>query len=183
MVRQIRLQEEGATYHVYCRGNNKVKIFYATDDYRKFKRNLTRYKSKYGFRLYAYALMVNHIHLLVEPKEIDGLPAIMKSLNVSYSIWHNRRYDCVGHVWQGRYNSKIIKDERSFLTCMGYIEMNPVRAGIVVEPASYKWSSCYERFHRVRDPIIDIYSLFNEIGRTNQERRSAYYDIMLKRNL
>lgn len=175
-----RVVEEGAIYHIYCRGNNKAKVFVTSDDYRKYIRNLAIYKMKYKFKLYAHALIPNHPHLLIEPSGPDELSRIMRSLNTSYSMWHNRRYDCVGHVWQGRFGSRIIKDDRDFLTCLAYIEMNPVRAGLVDDPESYKWSSCYERFHTTKDSLIDMHPAYMELGETEQERRCRYYEIMYK---
>ena len=172
--------EEKMIYHVYCRGNNKVKIFHVGYDYDKYKRNLIKYKKKYGFMLYSYSLMPNHPHLLLEPQSPEDLTKIMRSLNLSYSVWHNRRYGCVGHVWQGRYKSKIIKNDNGFIACMAYIEMNPIRAGLTSNPEAYKWSSCHERFAKTKDRIIDFHPIYLELGSTELERRKVYYEIMFK---
>ena len=126
MCRPARILEEGAVYHVTCRGNNKGKVFHVGLDYRKYMLNLIKNKNKYKFYLYAYALLPNLLHILMKPKQESELSHIMNSLNLSYAIWHNRRYDCVGHVLQGRYGSRIIKDDRGMLICMSYIERNPI---------------------------------------------------------
>ena len=183
MVREARLLEEGAIYHVTCRGNNRTKIFYVTEDYRKYISNLIINKLKYKFKLYAYVLMVNHLHLLIEPQFLKDLTQIMRSLSISYSVWHNRRYGCVGHVWQGRFGSRIIKNDQDLLACMAYIEMNPVKAGLVEDPALYKWSSCYERFHASKDGLLDMHPVYLELANTEEERRCIYYGILFKDTL
>ncbi|NQT95090.1 MAG: transposase [Candidatus Omnitrophica bacterium] len=175
-----RFIAEGAIYHVYCRGNNKVKVFHVGHDYRKYITNLLKYKQMYKFMLYAYSLMQNHLHLLIEPTREGNLSQIMRSLNVSYSIWHNRRYDCVGHVWQGRFQSRIIKDEADFINCMAYIETNPVRAGLAKDPELYKWCSCCERFNSAKTSIIELHPGYIALGETKEERRCVYHEIMFK---
>ena len=174
-------QEEGRViYHVYCRGNNKAKVFHVGHDYAKYKRNIIRYKQKYDFKIYSYSLMPNHPHLLIEPKSPTDITSIMRSLNLSYSVWHNRRYSCVGHVWQGRYKSRIVKDDNDLLSCMSYIEMNPVKAGLVEDPVHYKWGSCCERFIKVKEIIIDLHPTYLQLGSTKKERRKVYYEIMFR---
>ena len=171
---------EGVIYHVISRGNNKNKVFHVGHDYRKYITNIAKNKQKHGFLLFAYALLPNHIHLLILTKKSGDLSSIMNSLSLSYSKWHNRRYGCVGHVWQGRYKGRIVKDDNDFLSCMAYIEMNPVKAGLVENPEAYKWSSCYERFNSVHDRLIDFHPVYLELGSTELKRRKAYYEIMFR---
>ena len=165
---------EEAVYHVYCRGNNKVRVFHVGRDYAKYRSNILKYKKKYRFKIYSYSLMPNHLHLLIEPQLIGDLCKIMRSLNLSYTMWHNRRYDCVGHIWQSRYRSRIIKSDTDFINCMAYIEMNQVRAGLAKSPELYKWSSCYERFKKTKDRIIDFYPTYLTLGADQQERKRIY---------
>jgi len=171
----VRLVVEGAIYHVYGRGNNKFKIFHVGYDYAKYKRNLVKYKSQYLFKLYSYAMLPNHLHLLIEPKLPGDLSKIMQSLNLSYAKWHNKRYDCVGHVWQGRYGDRVIKNDQNLISCMAYIENNPVKAGLVEDPGAYKWSSCHERFHNMKDSLIDFHPTYLALGESDQERKRIYY--------
>ncbi len=175
-----RYLAEEAIYHVYCRGNNKVKVFHVGHDYSKYRSNILKYKKKYGFKIYFYLLMPNHLHLLIEPRLIGDLSKIMHSLNLSYTMWHNRRYDCVGHIWQSRYRSRIINSDTDLINCMAYIEMNQVNAGLAKGPELYKWSSCYERFKKIKDRILDFNPIYLELGADEQERRRIYYEIMLK---
>ncbi|TRZ80036.1 transposase [bacterium] len=180
MIETKEALEEEVIYHVISRGNNKIKVFYVGHDYRKYINSMTKNKQKYKFLLLAYALMPNHIHLMILTKKIGDLSHIMNSLSLSYSKWHNRRYGCVGHVWQGRYKGRIIKDDNDLLSCMAYIEMNPVRARLVNNPKAYKWSSCYERFSKTKDQIIDLHPVYLELSSDEQKRRKAYYEIMIR---
>ena len=180
MPRQARMIDEDAIYHVMCRGNNKVKIFHVGHDYRKYVSNLFKYKDLYKFELYGFALLPNHLHILIKPKHQIELSVLMRSLSISYSVWHNRRYDCVGHVWQDRFKSRIIKNDNDFIACMAYIEMNPVRAGLTNDPETYKWSSCHERFVKTKDMLINFHPIYLEMGPTDSERRRIYYEIMFR---
>jgi putative transposase len=180
MPREARMVGEDAIYHVMCRGNNKVKIFHVGHDYRKYISNLLRYKELCKFKIYAFALLPNHLHMLIQPKSPIELSSLMRSLSISYSVWHNRRYDCVGHVWQDRFKSRIINDDNDFIACMLYIEMNPVRAGLTDRPQEYKWSSCSERFSKRSNILIDFHPIYLQMGLTEQERRRAYYEIMFR---
>ena len=176
---KARLVEEKAIYHIYCRGNNKVKIFLVGHDYAKYIHNLKEYRKQLQFKLYAYALMPNHLHLLLKPKVADDLSKIMRSLNVSYSMWHNRRYGCVGHVWQGRFQSKIIRKDEDFLRCMLYIESNPIKANLAKDPKTYRWSSCNERFMGKDNGMLDLHSTYMELGKTKQERMRSYHGLLV----
>ena len=178
MVRVPRLLEEEAIYHVTCRGNNKTKIFFVTYDYKRYLSNVQRYKVKYKFAIYAYTLMTNHVHMLIKPKLPKQLPRIMSALNVSYAMWHNRRYERVGHLWQGRYSSRIIIDEGDLLNCMAYIEMNPVKAGVKKDPESYIWCSYYERLKDASRNIIDFHPGYMDLGDTKEERSLRYRGLL-----
>ena len=180
MPREARMIDKDAIYHVMCRGNNKAKIFHVGHDYRKYISNLSRYKQLYKFKIYAFALLPNHLHMLIHPTSPVELSSLMRSLNISYSVWHNRRYACVGHVWQDRFRSRIINDDNDFIACMSYIEMNPVRARLTDAPQAYKWSSCSERFSERSNILIDFHPIYLQVGLNKQERRRVYYEIMFR---
>ncbi|MBA3070579.1 MAG: hypothetical protein FP829_00135 [Nitrospirae bacterium] len=140
MARQLRIEYEGAFYHVTSRGNQKGEIFWDDMDREEFKRILERTKERYGYLLHAYVLMGNHYHLLIETPHAN-IKQIMQNLNTSYTVFVNRRHGRVGHLFQGRYKAYIV-DKESYLLELGrYIHLNPVRAGIVKKPEDYKWSS------------------------------------------
>jgi putative transposase len=140
-----RLLIEKAFYHLITRGNQQQAVFLLERDYQKFISSLRKYKKKYRFLLYGFCLMPNHVHLVGEPLEIKNLSKFMQCLNRSYTAYFNKRYDKVGHLWQGRFKSKVIVKDRYVLDCIQYIEFNPVRANIVKSAANYLWSSYRER--------------------------------------
>jgi len=145
MSRIARVLLNNACYHIINRGNQKQKVFLEESDFEKYLEILKHYKRKYSFRLYAYCLMLNHIHLIIDVKKTGDLAKIMQGLTQAYSIWFNNKYNKVGRLWQGRFKSMVIDKDKYLLDCLEYIELNPVRANIVSSPASYPWSSWQER--------------------------------------
>ncbi len=152
-----RLLIDKACYHIITRGNQQQAVFLLEKDYQRYISSLRKYKKKYNFLLYGFCLMSNHVHLLGEPVEIKNLAKFMQCLNRSYTGYFNKRYQKVGHLWQGRFISKIIVKDRYLLDCIQYIELNPVRANIVKTAADYAWSSYKERLLTVvtKDKLID----------------------------
>lgn len=143
MARQLRIEYEGAFYHITSRGNQKEKIFWDDKDREEFKRILNKTKERYGYKLHAYVLMDNHYHLLIETPHAN-LKQIMQNINTSYTVYANKRHKRFGHLLQGRYKAFIV-DKESYLLELGrYIHLNPVRAGLTTRPESYRWSSYRE---------------------------------------
>ncbi len=140
-----RLLLDNACYHIITRGNQKQLIFQDQKDYMEYLDRLRKYKKEYDFLLYGYCLMPNHIHLLGEIKVTQDLSHFMSSLQRSYTAYFNKRYGKVGHLWQGRYKTKVITKDRYLLDCINYIEFNPVKANLVNNIREYKWSSYLER--------------------------------------
>src|SRR4030042_734325 len=136
-----RISFAGALFHITSRGNNRDKIFLDKRDYEKFKALLRKYREKHEFQLYSYAMMSNHVHLLIEPAATASISEIMHDLNLSYAKYFNAKYDRTGHVWEGRFHSVIIDSERYLLEVMRYVDLNPVRAQMVSRPAEYQWTS------------------------------------------
>lgn len=140
MARPLRLEYEGAFYHVTSRGNERGKIFFAEADYGKFLTYLAEAKEKYGFILHGYVLMTNHYHLLIETPRAN-LGKVMHYLNGSYTNYINIKKNRSGHLFQGRYKA-IVVDRDSYLGELSrYIHLNPVRAGFVRKPEDYPYSS------------------------------------------
>ena len=129
------------TLHVTQRGNNRTAIFREPFDYDIFLFFARLTIGRYDVQVHAYALMPNHFHLMVTPESPGALSRAMQSLGRRYVRYFNDRYERTGTLWEGRYRTAIITDERYWLTCMRYVEMNPVRAGLVASAESYKWSS------------------------------------------
>lgn len=141
MSHRQRLFVDGLTLHVTTRGNNKTATFRSESDYETFLWCLRFVAMKYKVLIHAYVLMSNHFHLMATPATATGLPRAMQSLGRRYVRYFNDRYDRTGTLWEGRFRSALILNERYWLTCLRYVEMNPVRAGIVGAPESYRWSS------------------------------------------
>ncbi len=140
MPRPPRVEFEGALYHVITRGNNRQAIFKDEADYRTFLGLLERGKQKHPFYLYAYVLMPNHVHLLLE-RQTDSLSRIMQRLLTGYAQYWNRKYRKVGHVFQGRYKAILCQKDAYLSELVRYIHLNPVRAKMVRRPEDYVWSS------------------------------------------
>jgi REP element-mobilizing transposase RayT len=140
MPRKKRVWYPGAAYHIYCRGNRKSLLFRNKKDYRYYLYFLEQSKLRYFYDLFAYCLMPNHIHLQIKTKEIE-IWEIMRWVNLTYAKYFNSKYDLVGHLFQGRYGSNLIKDDAHNVSTSRYIHLNPVEAEIVKDPAEYRWSS------------------------------------------
>lgn len=140
MARLPRLSAQQYFYHVLSRGNNRETIFFETKDYERFLNNLDRYQFLYGYRLYAYCLLPNHFHLLLQPKKAE-LSTFMQTLMTAYSMYVNKKYGRAGHVFQGRFKSILVEKDTYLLEVLRYIHLNPVRAGLVDRADVYPWSS------------------------------------------
>lgn len=161
MPRVGRKKSRSGIYHIVLRGINRQIIFEDEKDSIKFLDTLKEYQETSGYKLYAYCLMGNHIHLLLK-EEQEELGIIMRRIGASYVYWYNWKYERCGHLFQDRFKSETVEDERYFLTVLRYIHQNPVKAGIVNDVASYKWSSYSEYIGK--NTIIDIdfaLSIFN----------------------
>ena len=140
MARKPRIQFEGAFYHIIVRGNQRQDIFFDEADRRQYLERLHRYRNKCGFVLYAYVLMTNHVHLLIETPN-DPISRIMQMINFTYTQYFNKKYGKVGHLFQGRYKSYLCDKDSYLLGLVRYIHNNPVRAGVAEDAGAYAWSS------------------------------------------
>jgi len=137
------------------RGNQKQVTFIEEDDFARYLDLLRHYKREYGFKLYGYCLMPNHVHLVLEVEDGIELSKIMQGLNQTYTIWFNKKYNKVGHLWQGRYKSMVIQKNKYMLDCLEYVELNPIRANITKSPFDYPWSSWKARLGYKKDGLLD----------------------------
>lgn len=140
MARKPRIEFYGAFYHVITRGNQRQKIFKGLEDYERYLQYLSNYKDRYHYLLYAYVLMANHVHLLIETQG-NPLSKILQGINQSYTMYFNRKYRTVGHLFQGRYKAILCEQDRYLLGLIKYIHHNPIRAGITKTLKAYPWSS------------------------------------------
>lgn len=140
MPRQSRKLSKSKTYHVMIRGNERKPIFIDEEDRFRFIQTLCEKNKKGQYFVYAYCLMDNHVHLLVNEGN-DEISRIMKRINVSYAYYFNKKYGRIGHLFQDRFKSESIEDDYYLLAAVRYVHNNPVKAGIASHPSKYKWSS------------------------------------------
>ena len=140
MARPPLIHFPGALFHVTARGNNKQIIFHSDKDFSRYLQNIQKCKKQIPFFLYAFALMPNHIHLLIEVAKAP-ISKIMQKLQTAYTMYMNKKYDRVGHIFQGRYFSLLVEKETHLLELIRYIHLNPARAGIAPELGDYRWTS------------------------------------------
>ena len=178
MARLPRLTLPGYPHHVIQRGNNRQPIFADADDFEVFLAQLTEQALKHGVAVHAYALMENHFHLLATPDSADGLPKMMQSVGRTYAQYFNRRHGRTGTLWEGRYKSTLVQTERYLLACMAYIELNPVRAGMVSDPAEHPWSSHHHHIGTRLDKLITPHALYWQLGNTPFAREVAYTEMV-----
>jgi REP element-mobilizing transposase RayT len=154
MARQLRIEYEGAFYHVTSRGNQREKIFWNERDKERLRTILERTKERYGYLLHGYVFMSNHYHLLIETPRAN-IKQIMQNINTSYTVFVNRNYGRSGHLFQGRYKAFIVDKERYLLALGRYIHLNPVRAGVVRRPEDFGWSSYRDYLSARSDGLVD----------------------------
>jgi len=130
MSRPLRINLSDFIYHVLNRGNNRQVIFVEEKDYLHYLDILKRYKEKFQFKIFAYCLMSNHIHLLIQISQKGTISEIMKAITIAHTRYYHYKYQSSGHVWQGRFKSPLVSSDEYLLAVMRYIEQNPVRAGI-----------------------------------------------------
>ena len=175
MARLPRYFAEGLPLHIIQRGNNREPVFGAEPDYRFYLDCLQRAASEHAVAIHAYVLMTNHVHLLATPSHQASLPKTLQSVGRRYVQYFNYTYRRTGTLWEGRYRSTVIDSERYLLTCMRYIEMNPVRAESMAQhPADYPWSSYRANALGAQDPLLSPHALYRGLGRSVEARQSSY---------
>ncbi|MES2942362.1 MAG: transposase [Pseudomonadota bacterium] len=178
MARLPRLTLAAYPHHIIQRGNNRQAIFNTVADYQFFLALLYENAKKFEVALHSYVLMGNHFHLLATPQTDSGLPQMMQAVGRSYVRYFNDLQGRSGTLWEGRYRSTLIQTDRYLLACMAYIDLNPVRAGLVAEAKDYAWSS-YGHYVGLRaDKLITPHSLFWSLANTPFGREAAYAEMV-----
>ena len=178
MARLSRLTLPGHPHHVIQRGNNRQAIFASTDDYQTMLDLLDENARKFSVAIHAYVLMGNHFHLLATPDTADGLPQMMQAVGRRYVRYFNDRQKRTGTLWEGRYKSTLIQTERYLLACMAYIDLNPVRANMVIQAKDYPWSSHAHYVGLRTDKLLTPHALVWELGNTPFAREAAYAELV-----
>lgn len=173
MPRKPRLEIEGGLYHVLTRGNNRQRIFGDNNDYQKMLRLLAAQKAKLPFFLYAYCLMPNHVHLLVERRKA-AIGRVMHRLLTGYSRYYNKRYGRVGHLFQSRYKGILCQSDQYLAELVRYIHLNPVRAEIVCDPSAFHYSS-HRAYLGLEEPwLVEIEPVLRHFGGTKKAARERF---------
>jgi len=179
MARTARTAPQETIYHILTRGNNRKVIFKEESDYTRYIEILNHYKEKYRFLLYHYALMGNHVHLVLETTAKGGrLAEIMKGINLSYAQYYKKKYKHTGHFWQDRYKSIIISNDEYLLACGSYVELNPVRARIIEDPKDYRWSSYLVYAYGHRDSVTDAHGIYQALAGEEGKRKKKYREFV-----
>lgn len=178
MARKPRIEFPGALYHVIARGNQRRRTFLAPQDFEDYLSRLWRYHEKFHFILYAYCLMPNHVHLLIETKEVP-LSKIMQAIQFSYTQSFNHRHKKVGHLFQGRYKAVLCEKDEYLLQLIRYIHLNPVRAKIANDPKKYPWSSHRALLGLEKFPRCDVDAALKEFGRKRKTAIKRYESFVL----
>ena len=174
MARLPRLVAAGLPLHLIQRGNNRTTTFSAAADYRRYAAVLFQASRRYGCAIHAYVLMTNHVHLLLTPSDELGPGRMMQALGRVYVRYFNMHHGRTGTLWEGRYRSTIVDSERYLLTCSRYIELNPVRAGMVAHPREYSWSSYQRNAHGKNDRLITPHPIYQDLDADSVSRQEAY---------
>ena len=178
MARLPRLTLPGYPHHVIQRGNNRQAIFAKTADYQRLLDLLDDNARQFEVAIHAYVLMSNHFHLLVTPQTSDGLPQMMQAVGRRYVRYFNDSQQRSGTLWEGRYRSTLIQTDRYLLACMAYIDLNPVRAGLVAQAADYPWTSHGHYIGRQMDKLVTPHPLVWALGNTPFAREAAYAELV-----
>lgn len=174
MSRQLRVFLPDVPLHIIQRGANRQDCFLDAADRLRYLAYLRACLSVNPCRLHAYVLMSNHIHLLLSAQDIAFPSRLMKTLSQRYTQYFNWRYGCTGSLWEGRYKSCLVQGERYLLTCQRYIELNPIRAGIVKAAGHYRWSSYRANALGMADDLLSPHALYLSLGSTWAERQGRY---------
>jgi putative transposase len=174
MPRAARIVLPDVPLHVTQRGNNRAPIFHSPADWSLYATLLREAITRSGCAVHAYVLMTNHVHLLVSPRDATGIAAMMRWLGSTFVRYHNNRYGRTGTLWEGRFKSTPIGSGRYFFACSRYIELNPVRAGMVDHPERYPWSSYHSSALGKHDPLVTPHAAYAALGLTDAQRREEY---------
>jgi len=182
MPRKPRFYLPNIPAHVVQRGNCRQAVFFDDDDYRAYLDWLREGAEKYGCRIHAYVLMTNHVHLLLTPDSRTSISLTIQYVGRQYVSYINRTYGKSGTLWEGRHKGCLVSEQRYFLTCMSYIELNPVRAGMVEHPTDYCWSSYQGNAMGQSDKILTQHAAYLALD-ANPEGVSRVYRGLVDQSL
>lgn len=173
MPRLPRVQPADVPQHIVQRGNNRSRCFFEDVDYLSYLHWLRTSAMSAEVRIHAYALMPNHVHLLASPGKDDAIARMMQCLGRNYAGSINKRYGRTGTLWEKRYRANLVETETYLLEVYRYIDLNPVRAGLVNDAKDYRWSSARANLGLERQFIV-MHPLFENLGADKTERAAGY---------
>lgn len=174
MARQPRYTIPGYPQHIIQRGNNKQICFMQDDDYRVYLDKMKQYALQHGVAIHAFVLMTNHVHMLLTPEYENSISLFMQALGRFYVQHINKTYNRTGTLWEGRYRATLVDSDNYFLAVSRYIELNPVRAAMVVHPAGYPWSSFHANALGKNIQLWQPHQSYLALGNSNEQRQQAY---------
>ena len=177
MARLPRLCLPGIPQHIIQRGINKQVCFASNADFAAYARWLEECADKYQVAIHAWVFMTNHVHLLATPQTVQGVSRMMQALGRFYVRYFNKKYHRTGALWEGRFKSCVVDSEAYFLTCQRYIELNPVRAGIVNAPEEYMWSSYQANGQGKAINLWQPHDVYLGLAKSKHERLLVYRDL------
>lgn len=174
MARLARLFVPGCAQHVMARGHNRMAVFTDDVDRQTWLAMLKDVLPRCGVALHAWVLMGNHYHLLLTAKTAADTSSLIQTVGRRYTQWFNTRHGRSGTLWEGRYRSAVVADERYLLVCQRYIDLNPVRAGLAARPEDWWWSSYAHHAGLRTDDFLQDHALYWGLGNTSFERQAAW---------
>lgn len=177
MARKSRFNLPGIPQHVIQRGNNREPCFYAQGDYQCYLGELKEAAERNDCRVHAYVLMTNHVHLLLTPMAEFGITHLMQDVGRKFVRYINHSYGRTGTLWEGRYKASLIDSDAYLLTCMRYIELNPVRANMVDHPGAYRWSSYAHNAYAEASALLASHPVYTSLAPNTPLRAHAYREL------
>ena len=179
MARLSRICLPGIPQHVIQRGNNRQACFASKEDFTAYLNWLYEYSVEHHVSIHAWVLMTNHVHLLLTPDSSEGVSKLMQSLGRRYVRYFNYTYRRTGTLWEGRFKSCVVQTDKYLLLCQRYIEMNPVRAGMVNHPSEYTWSSYHAHGDGKDIKLWTPHSAYDSLGNSRVDRIKAYRELFV----
>ncbi len=177
MPRRSRIYLPSLPYHVIQRGNNREACFIEPENYQFYLELWKELSTRYGVAVHAYCLMTNHVHFLVTPDNEASVSNTMKVVGSRYAQYINKKYRRTGTLWEGRHRASLVQSDRYLLTCMCYIECNPVRAQMVARPEEYRWSSYGANAWGDHGWLLRPHEEYCHLGKIPFERGHAYREL------
>lgn len=179
MARLPRLNLPGIAQHITQRGNNREACFASDEDCAAYMHHLCEAATKHEVAIHAFVLMTNHVHILATPSEADGISKLMQGVGRHYVPYFNHAHNRTGTLWEGRYKSCLVANDRYLLECYRYIELNPVKPGMVERAEDYRWSSHKSNALGLPSKILTPHELYLKLGTSQTERLSAYRELFV----